>query len=232
VAGDSLYQTLRTRWRGVRRFLHSVPHWGTQRLCPICGWGSRRFRQFRHHRNPEAMCVHCGALERHRFVWLYFHARTDLFDGRPKRVLHVAPEVCFIERMKKRLADITAIPFPEATFDAIYCSHVLEHVPDDRRAMREFYRVLKPGGWAILLVPITVAGATFEDPTVVDPVERLRLFGQEDHVRRYGPDYVERLREAGFTVSATNVPDMFSDEEARRMGITHSAGAIFHCQKA
>ena len=103
MAGDSLYQTLRTRWRGVRRFIHSVPHWGTQRLCPICGWGSRRFRPFRHYGNPEALCVHCGALERHRFVWLYFHARTDLFDGRPKRVLHVAPEVWFIERMKKRL---------------------------------------------------------------------------------------------------------------------------------
>src|SRR5262249_12426105 len=84
--------------------------------------------------------------------------------------------------------------------------HVLEHVPDDRRAMREFYRVLKPGGWAILLVPITVE-RTFEDPAVVDPAERLRLFGQEDHVRRYGPDYGDRLSEAGFAVSGVNVSE-------------------------
>lgn len=246
---NSLYQTLRTRWRGVRRFLHNIPDLGTERLCPVCGWGSRRFRQFRHHSNPEAMCVHCGALERHRFAWLYFQARTDLFDGRLKRVLHVAPELCFIERMKKRLGDsyltadlaskhatikmdITAIQFPDASFDVIYCSHVLEHVPDDRRAMREFHRVLKPGGWAILLVPITAPGATFEDPSVVDPSERLRLFGQEDHVRRYGPDYVDRLREAGFAVAETNVVDMYSDEEARRMGITRGAGAIHHCRKS
>jgi ubiquinone/menaquinone biosynthesis C-methylase UbiE len=126
--------------------------------------------------------------------------------------------------------DITAIQMADHTFDAIYCSHVLEHVPDDRRAMREFCRVLKPGGWAILLVPIT-AQKTFEDPTVVDPAERLRLFGQEDHVRRYGPDYIDRLTAAGFEALEINVSDLFSNEEARRMGIAQAAGCIHLCHK-
>jgi ubiquinone/menaquinone biosynthesis C-methylase UbiE len=96
--------------------------------------------------------------------------------------------------------DITNIQFPDETFDVVYCSHVLEHVPDDRKAMREFYRVLKSNGWAVLLVPIIVE-KTFEDPSIDKPKDRLRLFGQSDHVRKYGRDYVDRLRESGFSVS-------------------------------
>jgi SAM-dependent methyltransferase len=243
----SMYQTLRSKWRGARRFVRKVPYLGTARWCPVCNRQSRRFRQFKHHPNPEAQCVHCGALERHRFLWSFIQAHTDLFDGRSKRMLHVAPEPCFVEHFRQRLGpgyltadlsdkqamvqmDITAIQMADDTFDVIYCSHVLEHVPDDRRAMREFYRVLKPGGWAILLVPIT-AQKTFEDPTVVDPAERLRLFGQEDHVRRYGPDYVDRLTAAGFEVSEIRVSDLFGDDEARRIGIAQAAGLIHLCHK-
>jgi SAM-dependent methyltransferase len=119
---------------------------------------------------------------------------------------------------------------PHETFDVIFCSHVLEHVSDDRRAMREFRRVLRYDGWAILLVP-AVAEKTFEDPSVVDPAERLRRFGQEDHVRCYGPDYVDRLREAGFDVEEINVRDMFSDAEAIRMGLVRCAGSIHVCRR-
>jgi SAM-dependent methyltransferase len=247
MTGGSMYQSLRARWRGARQFLRTIPYWGTARWCPVCEHRANRFTRFKHHPNREGMCVFCRSLERHRFFWLYAQAHTDLFDGRRKRVLHVAPEPCFVGQLRRRLGngyltadlmspramvkmDITAIQFPDATFDVIYCSHVLEHVPDDRRAMREFCRVLKPDGWAILLVPIT-ATQTFEDPSVVDPAERLRLFGQEDHVRRYGPDYVDRLQDAGFNVSETKVPDLFSEEEARRLGIVHGAGSIHHCTK-
>jgi SAM-dependent methyltransferase len=243
----SLYQSLRVQWRGARRFARNLPYMGTARWCPVCGRQARRFRQFKHHPNREAMCVYCGALERHRLFWLYVQAHTDLFDGRPKRVLHVAPEPCFVEQLSQRLGegyltadltdkramvqmDITDIQFPDNTFDVIYCSHVLEHVPDDRRAMREFQRVLKPGGWAILLVPIT-AEQTFEDPSVVEPAERLRLFGQEDHVRRYGPDYVDRLDDAGFDVAEFRVTDLYSDSEIRRMGLAYATGLIHHCTK-
>jgi len=243
----SVYQTLRTRWRGARRFVRQVPYLGSARWCPVCECRSRRFRQFKHHPNREAMCVHCGALERHRFLWLYLQAHTDLFDGRPKRVLHVAPERCFDEKLRRRLGDgyltadlmdkramvkmdITAIQFPDTTFHVICCSHVLEQTPDERRAMREFCRVLKSDGWAILLVPVT-ADRTFEDPSVVDPAERLRLFGQEDHVRRYGPDYVDRLQGSGFNVREINVPDLCSGDEAQRMGLVRSTGSIHLCTK-
>src|SRR5262249_34549913 len=126
--------------------------------------------------------------------------------------------------------DIAAIDLPNDSFDVIYCSHVLEHVADDRRAMRELRRVLKPDGWAILLVPIT-ASATVEDPSVVDPAERLRMFGQEDHVRRYGPDYIDRLRDAEFDVTEINVHDLMGQADAQRMGLLQAAGSIHFCRK-
>jgi SAM-dependent methyltransferase len=177
---------------------------------------------------------------------LYFARRTNLFDGRPKRVLHVAPERCFEGPLRQRLGagyltadlldprameqmDITDIQHPDESFDVIYCSHVLEHVPDDRRAMRELRRVLKKDGWAVLLVPIT-AERTIEDPTVTDPAERERLFGQHDHVRRYGPDYADRLREAGFDVVITEVSDLLGDGDLIRMGLTGATMTIYHCR--
>jgi SAM-dependent methyltransferase len=173
--------------------------------------------------------------------------KTNLFDGKPKKMLHVAPEPCFESRFKKRLGDsyitadlfspnamvkmdITNIQFPEQSFDVIYCSHVMEHVLEDRQAMREFHRVLKKDGWAILNVPIT-SERTYEDPSIVEPADRLRAFGQKNHVRRYGPDYVDRLREAGFTVEDTMVGDMVDVSEAERMGLTRASGAIFYCTK-
>jgi len=162
-------------------------------------------------------------------------------------MLHVAPERAFENLLKHRLGsgyltadlhnlsamvrmDITNINYAEETFDVIYCSHVLEHVPDDRRAIRELHRVLKSDGWAVLVVPIT-ADRTFEDPSITDPSERLRLFGQEDHVRRYGPDFVQRLKEAGFKVKLTTVLDFLTEEEMARIGITDTAVEVYHCTK-
>jgi SAM-dependent methyltransferase len=172
--------------------------------------------------------------------------RTDLFDGRGKTVLHVAPERCLRRRLARRLGagyltadqshkamirlDVTDIQFPDESFDVILCSHVLEHVKDDRKAMREFRRTLKRDGWAVLLVPIT-AERTFEDPSVTDPAERRRLFGQEDHVRVYGPDYADRLREAGFQVEATRISDLASPSRAERMGLTAAAGEMHFCRR-
>ena len=95
--------------------------------------------------------------------------------------------------------DITDIKFQNNTFDCILCSHVLEHILDDNKAIRELYRVLKPNGWAILQVPI-LREKTFEDPNIQTPEERLKYFGQEDHVRIYGLDYKDRLENAGFKV--------------------------------
>jgi SAM-dependent methyltransferase len=211
----------------------------------VCGGAARRFRPYGIERRAEARCIHCGALERHRFAWLYLRRRTDLFDGRPKRMLHVAPERSFRPRLRALLGgghvtadledprasvrmDVTDIPFADGSFDVVYCSHVLEHVPDDRKAVREFRRVLRRGGWALIAVPIT-AGRTIEDPSVTSPAERLRRFGQEDHVRRYGPDYVERIRDAGFDVQVHTARDLFTGDEILTMGLGPASGQLCHC---
>ncbi len=96
--------------------------------------------------------------------------------------------------------------------------------------MREFYRVLKNDGWALLTVPIT-AEVTFEDPSITDPGERLRLFGQDDHVRRYGKDFIDRLREAGFHVTVITVDDLVQEEDKIRMGLARETGEIYFCTK-
>ena len=177
----------------------------------------------------------------------YFKRMTDLFNGPPKKMLHVAPEQTFEKLLQSHLGqgyltadlhksgvmvrmDITDIDYTGGTFDVIYCSHVLEHVPDDKRAIRELHRVLKPNGWAILQVPIT-ADITFEDPSITDPTDRLRLFGNKDHVRSYGPDFVERLQEAGFKVKIITASDFLTEEQTELMGITEAAGEIYYCTK-
>ena len=126
--------------------------------------------------------------------------------------------------------DITDIQYPDESFDVIYCSHVLEHVPDDKKAMREFLRVLKPNGWAMLLVPI-IGEHTTEDLSITDPAQRAMLYGQEDHVRNYGRDYEDRLQEAGFEVTVISPECFMSTEEIVRMGITKAAGDIYICKK-
>lgn len=213
----------------------------------MCRKGSRQFRSFGLVPRDDAQCVYCGALERHRLLWLFLHAKTNLFDGQAKSMLHVAPESCLEARFRDRLEggyltvdllnpkaqvrmDVTDIQFGDESFDVIYCSHVLEHIPDDRKALREFYRVLKKDGWAILLVPITVE-RTFEDSSIIDPEERVKFFGQADHVRSYGPDYVDRLREAGFGVQITSASDLVNAEDAIMMGLTAASGNIYYCTK-
>ena len=228
------------RIRGVVR----NAYYGRGRFCPVCGKHSRLFRPSGIVPREDTQCVHCDSLERHRLSWLFLQKKTNFFDDQPKKMLHVSPEPCFEPRFKKQLGsnyltadlfnpramvkmDITDIQYPNQSFDVIYCSHVLEHVPDDKQAMREFFRVLKNDGWAILLVPIT-SDTTFEDSSIVDPKERLKVFGQEDHVRRYGPDYVKRLRDIGFTVETTKVSDLVNRKDAVRMRL---GGDIYYCTK-
>lgn len=201
--------------------------------CPICGW---RFREFLPHglkRRRNARCPRCDSLERQRLLWLYLRDRTDFFSE-PLRVLHFAPETYFVRRFRSLPnvdlvtvdlsypfvdvnLDITRLPFGGGAFDVVLCSHVLEHVPDDRAAMAEIHRVLRPGGWAVVMVPFDRAReATVEDPSVTDPAERERRFGQRDHVRLYGRDYVHRLRDAGFDVEED---PLARELDARRYGL-------------
>jgi len=126
--------------------------------------------------------------------------------------------------------DITDIKYPPEYFDVIICNDVLEHVQNDKLAMREFFRVLKSNGWAILLVPV-YNGKTSEDPTITDPAQRLVYFGQSDHVRKYGQDYVERLQEAGFNVEIAGVNDLASGEDVTKMGLAKTNRKIYFCTR-
>jgi SAM-dependent methyltransferase len=188
----------------------------------VCNCCDGRFRRFRAWSDEQGklwpMCPRCGSLGRQRVDWLFLTTRTDLLSSR-KRVLHVAPETCFAQTLQRRAnidylsadydsalamerMNITDIGYPDGSFDVVLCNHVLVYVDDDMRAMREIHRVLRSGGWALLQVPVDDSRKrTFEDASVTDPRERHRIFGQYDHVRVYGRDYVSRLRQAGFDVS-------------------------------
>ena len=199
----------------ARRFILSLHYTGLRFKCSICGGHFRVFLPAGLAHRSHASCPRCGSLERHRLIWMYLQERTNFFSSKLS-VLHFAPEYCF-QRVFKSLSnldyisadlydpsamikiDITDIKFQNNTFDCILCSHVLEHILDDNKAIRELYRVLKPNGWAILQVPI-LREKTFEDSNVQTPEERLKYFGQEDHVRIYGLDYKDRLENAGFKV--------------------------------
>ena len=160
------------------------------------------------------------SLERHRLLWLYLKNETDFFTSENKiKVLHFAPEQAFYKlfRNQKNLdytttdllspladvkADICNLPFQDNQYDVIFCNHVLEHIPDDTKAMQELYRVLKPGGMAILQIPQDLNRAeTFADDSITDQKERAKIFGQYDHVRIYGRDYFDKLRTVGFQVN-------------------------------
>ncbi|MCL5128562.1 MULTISPECIES: class I SAM-dependent methyltransferase [unclassified Algibacter] len=169
------------------------------------------------------------SLERHRLLWLYLKNETDFFTA-PKKVLHFAPEQCFLKRFRnlKNLdytttdllspiadvkADICDLPFEDNSYDIIFCNHVLEHIPDDTKAMQELYRVLKPGGMGVFQIPQDLSRATtFEDDSITDKVERAKIFGQYDHVRVYGQDYFDKLRGIGFKVKEVDYTANLSAE--------------------
>ncbi len=173
------------------------------------------------------------SLERHRLLWLYLKKETDFFSKKAK-MLHFAPEQAFYKRFKKMknldytttdlnspLADVKAdicnLPFENNNFDVIFCNHVLEHIPDDTKAMQEIFRVLKPDGMAILQIPQDLKRAkTFEDNSITNKKERAKIFGQYDHVRIYGRDYFDKLRKVGFKVDEVDYTKQLSAQEVDR----------------
>lgn len=228
------------RYRGrVRQAFNAATAWayrGGRYFCPCCEKTFRRFRVYvTESGRREDLCPRCGSLGRHRVDWLFLRQRDLLRPANGKlRLLHVAPEPAFQRRLAddpnieyvsgdidsalamERL-DVTDIEYDDGSFDAVICNHVLEHVPDDARALLELHRVLVPGGWAMLQVPLNASSErTHEDPSATDPGERRRLFWQHDHVRLYGLDYAERLKAAGFDVSVEPFTDELPDGEIER----------------
>jgi SAM-dependent methyltransferase len=200
---------------------------GEGRECPCC---DGHFRRMSHRRISGwgGICPRCRSHPRHRAIVLLI-ARGDL-PGRG--LLHFAPEQLFdpvfarmpeIERVTADLhapadlrLDITDMDLPDGSFDLVLCSHVLEHVPDDRAAMRELHRVLGDDGVALVLVPYRAGVPTYEDPRITAPLDRMVAFGQHDHVRIYGSDLPDRLREAGFVVEDRTAANLFDEATVER----------------
>ena len=198
---------------------------------PIDGNSYRKFLPYGYENVREnVLAPGTLSLERHRLLWLYLKNETKFFSEKLK-VLHFAPEQAFHQRFKKLKnldytttdlnspiadvkADICNLPFEDNSFDFIICNHVLEHIPNDTKAMQEVYRVLAPNGTAIFQVPLeNLRPTTFEDNTITDKKQRAEIFGQYDHVRIYGMDFFEKLASVGFKVDAVDYTNNFSEKE-------------------
>jgi SAM-dependent methyltransferase len=213
--------------------------------CPICGTRAGRFLPFGLDGRPNVQCPTCGSVERHRILWLFLTGHTD-FMTRPARVLHTAPEPCMEARFRgihgegyvtvDRFndfadigTDIKALPFEDGRFDFLLSSHVLEHIRDDRRAIRELGRVLRPGGRAVVMVPYDPHKPTFEDPSIDTPEGRLDAFGHPFHFRVYGHDLVERLAEAGLDAAVLASENLFDRTLRRRFRLNRNH--LLYCRR-
>ncbi len=188
-------------------------------------------------------CPFCQANDRERHLFLYFD-RLKLWERLPgAAVLHFAPERNLSRRIKElkpgryvmgdlfpedlfgrnaeiQRVDATDIQFPEATFDAVICNHVLEHVPDALKALREFHRVLKPGGFAVLQTPFSNRlQRTIEDPGIDTEALRLAVYGQEDHARLFGRDFLGLIETAGLRLKLCRHTEVATEDEARYFGM-------------
>lgn len=249
-------QFLINRFRNYHKKKRLGFYLGDKVLCPICNSKFKEFAPYGLVPRKNAKCHNCDSVERHRLLWKYLNEKTDLFSKDNKiRLLHFAPEKVFYNifsinpnieynpcdlypesydyegEVKIKMADITDIPFEDNYFDIILCNHVLEHIPDDALAMSELYRVMKKEAWAILQVPIDYSREiTYEDFSITTPEGREKAFGQNDHVRYYGRDYKDRLKNAGFFVTEDNFVKSFSKKNLFRFGLM-STELIYYCKK-
>lgn len=217
---------------------------GKGKECPLCGCRRRKFLPYGYvTQRDNALCPNCLALERHRTLWLWLLRESDIGRGAVAlpRLLHVAPEVALMRKFHKIYAaqpadyvtadlespladlhfDIQHIPLEDESFDVVICNHIMEHVEDDRLAMREILRIMRKGGWGVILSPVDLQREkTFEDDTITDEAERTRIFGQYDHRRIYGRDYAERLRDAGFEVYECDYANLIPAKEKQLYALT------------
>ena len=246
---NHLPRTLLQRLAGWMMPLVGLLYRGNRFVCPLCGRHYRKMLPYGYVTSREnALCPHCLSLERHRLLWLYLERETTLFESLPQ-LLHIAPEVCLMRHLKPHYKssperyqtadlespladlhfDIQQIPLADESFDVVICNHLMEHVEDDLRAMRELHRILKKGGWGVLLSPVDLQRATtFEDDSITDPKERTRIFGQYDHRRLYGNDFSDRLRKAGFEVEDLDYAARLTPEERTRYALPEDHIYVIH----
>lgn len=204
--------------------------------CPVCKKSFSKFLSYgsdvAHREN--VLCPYDLTLERHRLMWLYLKEQSNFFSANNLDVLHIAPEQCFHKKFKNQKNlnyltgdlvspiadmhfDLHEIPLEDNRFDVVFCNHVLEHVDDAHQCMSELYRVMKPGGWGIMQVPLDYTrDTTYEDASITSPEEREKHFWQKDHVRLFGNDYPEWLKKAGFEVETFDVNQKYSSEMVDR----------------
>lgn len=245
------------KYRAHRKKKNSSLIQGNDVECPICNSSFKLFGEFGANNRPNAECHNCGSLERHRLIYLFMSKSLQIFDSTISdyKLLHIAPEEVFYDKFdtnqrisyvpcdlypelyvyggetKIKKVDITSIPFEDGSFDFILCNHVLEHIPDDHLAMSELFRVLTDGGSGIFQVPIDYSRQqTYEDWSITSPEERVKAFGQKDHVRWYGQDYKDRLKKVGFTVDEIDIRSLFSSDEIFKYGLMESE-KIYYCKK-
>lgn len=210
-------------------------YWGSKYEDPIDGRKYRKMLPYGRVRTRlNALAPSTLSLERHRALWVYMQENTTFFTE-SARMLHLAPEYCYIKRFRKLSNieyvsgdldspwadyhfDVHEIPLEDSSFDILMANHLMEHVDDDRKVLKEFYRVMKSGGWGILQVPIDWNNAeTEEDRSVTNPLERERLYWQSDHLRLYGyKDYPKRLADAGFEVEVVDMMKQLGEERYER----------------
>ncbi len=211
----------------VFKFFAPILYRGDTVECPVCEKSFSKFLSYGSAvaQRDNVLCPYDLTLERHRLMWLYLKNKTDFFTKPNLKVMHIAPEQCFHKGFKKQenldyttgdlvspIADLHFdlhnIPLADNQYEVIFCNHVMEHVEDDLRCMQELYRIMKPGGWGILQVPIDITrDSTYEDKSITTPEERETHFWQYDHVRLYGTNYPNRLTEAGFRVETVDFKD-------------------------
>ena len=224
-------------------FFRPIIKWyfkGTRFTDPIYGSSYRKFLPYGYQKIREnALCPGTLSLERHRLLWLYLERETNFIDNAIK-VLHVAPEQVFYQKFRtfshweytttdlhspfaEIKADLCELPFQDNYYDLILCNHVLEHIPEDQKAMQEMYRVLKPGGTLIAQVPLEENRTeTFEDNSITDKATRTEIFGQYDHVRIYGTDYYTRLESVGFDSHAIDFLKKLTSQEKQKFALPYS----------
>jgi SAM-dependent methyltransferase len=232
----------------VRSTVKRVWYFGWKRFCPICNQSFRLFLPYGLSNRPDVQCPVCGSAERHRLAWVVLQRCTNLFDASEKQVLHFAPEACLSGKLRKTAglhyvtadlldpavdvtADVTNLPWHDCSFDSIICLNVLQHVSDSSHAFRELYRISRPGGWALFVVPLR------DGPTIeygIDgfiPGQPTHGFPSDNSRRVFGLDFADHAQQAGFSVQTLYGSQLLNPAALARARILQSTVPVFLCRR-